>query len=68
MPRFGICEVVLGVGEEIIVGQQFVSVGGEIVEFLLEGRQEVEDKVGRGLSSRHCDFNVFGGGCWFEEG
>ena len=68
MPRFGTCEVVLVVGEEIVVCQQFVSVGGEIVEFLLEGRQEVEDKAGRGLSGRHCDSNVFGGGCWFAEG
>ena len=68
MPRFGICEVVLGVGEEIVVCQQFVSVGSEIVEFLLEGGEEVEDKVCRGLGGRHCDDNVFGGGCWFEEG
>lgn len=55
-------------GEEIVVCQQFVSVGSEIVEFLLEGGEEVEDKVCRGLGGRHCDNNVLGGSCWFEEG
>lgn len=58
-----ICEVVLVFGEEIVVFQQFVSVCGESVKFLLEGGQDLEDEAGRVIGGGHCDDNVSGGDC-----